>query len=236
MSLKLDEAYLCKVVKIEGTTVYLKVEDTGEEGSMMLSEVAAGRIRNLRDYVSLNRKVVCKVLKIHGGHIEFSLRRVTARERDDVLERHKRERAFANMLHVVGEKPEEIILQIKKEFDFLEFFDDVRGNPQILEKFLSKDKAAKVIEILVEKDVKEKQVEGFFTLKSDSPQGVNDIREILDLKEGEIHYLGSSRFSLAVSGEDFKEANQKLEIIFEEIEKRAKTKKAIFEALKEKGK
>ena len=109
MNYNIDDVLLCKVKKIEGTSVFLETEN-GFPGSMILSEVAAGRIRNLRQYVSLNRTVVCKILEVKGDHLELSLRRVTAKERQYVLENNKRERAFASMLKVVGEEPEKMIL------------------------------------------------------------------------------------------------------------------------------
>ena len=40
----------------------LEIEDDGV-GSMVLSEVSAGRIRNLRNYVSPGKIVVCKVFE-----------------------------------------------------------------------------------------------------------------------------------------------------------------------------
>ena len=54
---------LCTVEKIAGTTIFLKIEDDGE-GTMIVSEVSAGRIRNLRDYIVPNKKVVGKILSI----------------------------------------------------------------------------------------------------------------------------------------------------------------------------
>jgi len=111
MKLKEDDIVLCKVKKIEKTSVFLDIEDNGE-GSMMMSEVAAGRIRNLRNYVSLNKQVVCKVLKISGDHIELSLRRVTSREKEEVLERYRDGRALSAMLKSIGEDAEKVIGKI----------------------------------------------------------------------------------------------------------------------------
>ena len=47
---------LCTVKKVEKTTVFVEIEGNGE-GSMVFSEVAAGRIRNLRDHISPNKKI-----------------------------------------------------------------------------------------------------------------------------------------------------------------------------------
>ncbi len=76
MELTEGSLVLCTVKKIEKTNIFLDIDGYGE-GSMVLSEVAAGRIRNLREYVFPNKKIVCKILNIDKGHIELSLRRVT---------------------------------------------------------------------------------------------------------------------------------------------------------------
>ena len=87
MELREDDVVMCTVKEIEGTTVFLEIEGNGT-GTMVMSEVAAGRIRNLREYVFPKKKVVCKVFKIaNGGHIELSLRRVTGKEREEAQER-----------------------------------------------------------------------------------------------------------------------------------------------------
>src|SRR3990167_3344887 len=92
---------LCTVERIDNTTVFVKLFDNGKEidGSIVTSEIAPGRIRNLRDYVVPKKKIVCKVLRIsERGNIELSLRRVSAKERKEVLEREGQERAYRSIL------------------------------------------------------------------------------------------------------------------------------------------
>ncbi len=226
MKYKEDDIVLCTVKKIEGATVFLELED-GSAGSMVLSEVAAGRIRNLRAYVSPGKKVVCKVLRISGDHIEMSLRRVTGKERDQVLETHKKERTLRGMLKAVVGEPDKIVEKIKEEFDILDFFEEIQENAKIFEKFLKKVDAAKIMKIFSEKGEKEKIVEKRIVLKSLSGSGVEDIKRVLDV-DADVRYLGSSKFSVSVSGKDFKEANGKMEEILKEIEKRAKGKDVSF--------
>ena len=93
IELKEDDIILCIVKRIEGTTVFLDIEDNGNliQGTMIFSEVSPGRIRNIREYVVPNKKVVCKILRIRDGHPELSLRRVTAKEREFILEIYKKE-------------------------------------------------------------------------------------------------------------------------------------------------
>lgn len=230
---KIDEIVLCKVKKIEGTTVFLDIVDSDVGGTMVLSEVAAGRIRNLRQHVSPGRLIVCKVLKISGDHIELSLRRVTARERDEVMENYKKQNALRSVLKFAGQNPEEIFVKIKKDLGWNDFFAEFDESAAVLERYVSKDVAKKIFEIFSEKEAREKTVEKQIKISSLAPNAVGEIKEILDI-DAEIHYLGSSRFSIKTVAEDFKEANLKMQSILGLIEKRAKEKKAEFEILREK--
>ena len=93
MSYKEDDLVLVTVKKIEGTTVFVEFSD-GAKGSIVFSEVSPGRIRNIREFVTEGKKVVCKILRVKPDHYELTLRRVTAKERALVLERHTKERTL----------------------------------------------------------------------------------------------------------------------------------------------
>ena len=85
MTLEEGEIVLCTVDRIDGTNVFVSIEGDGE-GIIQTSEIAAGRIRNLRDYVVPKKKIVCKILKISGNRVELSLRRVNQKEQKEILE------------------------------------------------------------------------------------------------------------------------------------------------------
>ena len=229
MNLSEGTLVLCTVKKIEKTHLFLEIEGNGE-GSMVLSEVAAGRIRNLREYVFPNKKIVCKVLSINNNDIQLSLRRVTAKERDEVIDYFKKEKRYAALLKTIIKEPEEIIKRIKEKQDFVELFENVRESPASLKDFFNNEEIEKLTKMLAERTEKEKLVKKTFKLISFSSSGVFDIREILNIKGADIKYLGSSRFSISVKAQDFKEANKRITSALEEIKQRAKNKHAIFEA------
>ncbi|MDP1695421.1 MAG: hypothetical protein Q8L29_00735 [archaeon] len=227
MEIKEGDIVLCTVKSMEGTTVFVHIEENGE-GSITLSEVAAGRIRNIREYVVPNKKIVCKVLKISGKHVELSLRRVTGKEREEVVERSKKELAFKNILKTISKNPEKIIEKIKKKYELVDFFDRAKENNSILNEVLTKDEAQSLLKIFSEKHEKEKVAKRTITLKTLSPSGLYDIQDSIKVKNAEIRYLGSSKFSISVTGKDFKEANLKIQSIIQQIEKKAKEKKIDF--------
>ncbi len=234
MELKEDDLVMCTVKRIEGATVFLEVDGNGGEGSMSLSEVAAGRIRNLREYVTPNKKVVCKVLKLINGHPQLSLRRVTAKEREEIEERYNKERTLISLFKATFKNYEEIIAKIRQNEELWKFYDEAREKPEVLEKYLGKEEALRISSLLVEKREKEKEAKKLFILKSYADNGIQEIKEILNVgDEVDIHYLGSSQFSISAKAKEFKEVNSKIDEALEKIAKRSKDKKAVFE-IKEK--
>ncbi len=62
---------------------YANLDEYHRRGFLHISEISSARIRNVRDFVRENQKMVLKVLRVEveKGHIDLSLRRVTKRER-----------------------------------------------------------------------------------------------------------------------------------------------------------
>ena len=78
-----DEFVLCTVNNVHYHSVFVKLDEYGKTGLIHISEIAPGRIRNIRDYVIEGKKVVCKILKVDAktGHIDLSLRRVNENQK-----------------------------------------------------------------------------------------------------------------------------------------------------------
>lgn len=236
MALKLGDPVLCTVTKIEGTTVFVTIDEESMQGTIVFSEIAAGRIRNIREYAVPNKKIVCKVQKIYPDHIELTFRRVTGSEREAIMEKHKQEQTFKTMLKQVVKSPEAIIAtitKIKESYPIQDFLIKAREDIKIIQEFFEKEESALLAKMLTDKKEKAKEAKKTFTLRSDSDSGMNDLKSILNIKDVKISYLGSSQFTISCIGKDFKEANQKLDKALEEIKTSAKDKKAFFE-LKEK--
>ena len=225
-----DDIVLCTVKRIEGTTVFLYIEDGGE-GAMSFSEVSPGRIRNIRDFVAPNKKVVCKVLRLKNGHPELSLRRVTSKERDEVLEIYEKEKILTNMIKpLFQDKTPEIIKKIKEKYDPSDFLEEARENPQIIKNFVTGKQASELEKIFAStKPEKEKSVKKEIKISSLSESGLYDIKNTLDVSKANISYLGSSKFLISVKAKNYKEANATLEKIIEQIKNNAKKYNVKFE-------
>lgn len=229
MNWKEDDLALGLITGIENTTVFLELED-GTRGSMVFSEVAPGRIRNIREFVAVGKKIVCKVLRVQKDHLELSLRRVSAKERELVLEGYKKERAFESLLKpILKEKTKKVLEKIASEKDLIECFDKLKADPQIIKNYLTESELEQLKKVLNEKKEKEKRAQKKVVLKTLKEEGLKEIKEVLKSNEAEIHYLGSGTFSVSVTGSDFKKINAKLEEVIEKIQKDAKNKGMIVE-------
>jgi translation initiation factor 2 subunit 1 len=230
MNLKEEDLVLCTVKKIEGTTIFVDIENNGP-ASIVMSEIAAGRIRNLRQYVTPNKKIVCKVLNTKKGQIELSLRRVTAKERQEVLDNYKKERNLISMLKTIIKNPEKTIEKIKQIYTISEFLDEAKENPQTLNKFFTKTESEKLSKTIAEKQEKAKIVKRTITLTTTSPTGLLDIQQILKITDinTKINYLGSSKFEIRTQAQTFKQAEQTIQQTIQQIEKVAKQKQATFQ-------
>lgn len=223
VNLKEDEVVLCTVTKIDSSGVFVSLDEYNIEGHIILAEISPGRIRNIREFVSVGKKIVCKVLRNKDNNLVMSLRRVSAKERDTILEHYKKERIFASILKsVVGDKTQELIDKIKSKEDISQIIENIRSNPELLKNYLSQKELDKLKEILSQKKESEKVVQKKISLKSDKENGIYVIKDVLETKEAEISYLGSSNFLIKVKGKEYKSANSQLDKIIESIKDKAK--------------
>jgi translation initiation factor 2 alpha subunit (eIF-2alpha) len=225
MTLEVEDIVLCTVDRIVGTVVFVKIDGNGE-GSIILSEVAPGRIRNLRNYVVPKKKIVCKVLRVSGERIDLSLRRVTKKEQKEIKEQYKQEKSYMSILKsVLGEKSEEIIKNIAKEKSLYEFLQEAKENPKKLEKISGKNYAQKILEILNSQKQKKAIIKREIYLTTTNPDGLELIKKTLGkIKEAEVKYISAGKYSIKTEGDDLKTTDNKLKEIIAEIEKKAKEK------------
>jgi translation initiation factor 2 alpha subunit (eIF-2alpha) len=222
---------LCTVDRIAGTVVFVRIEGEEREGSIILSEIAPGRIRNLREYVIPKKKIVCKVLKTSGGTISLSLRRVTLKEKKEVMDENNQERSYISILKsVLKEKSEDIITKITKEGKLYDFFEETRKNPKRLEEMIGKEDAKKVLNIILEQKKKRIIIKRTIYLKTQEPNGIYILKNVLENPgEIEIKYLSAGRYSLKIETEDGKKGEQKVKMFLDEVEKKARETGTQFE-------
>jgi len=223
----------CTVDKIVGTTVFVKIQDNGE-GTLTTSEIAPGRIRNLRAYVVPEKKIVCKVLSIRNGRVHLSLRRVKQNEKKELLDKIKKEKNYNAILRTVlgKEKAEITVEKIVEEQSIFDFFEEIKENTKNLEKLVNKKEAEKILQILESKKDKPKEIKQIFKLSNKSSEGIKIIKKIINNacknSKCEISYIAAGKYRLSMIGENFKELKTETNRITTEIENSAKKQKCDF--------
>lgn len=237
---EIGELVICTVKRILYHSVFVTIDEyVNKEGMVHISEIAPGRIRNLRDYVSEGKKIICKVININKltNNIDLSLRRVSTGQRVTKLQEAKQE-----------EKAEKLLEQVGKEFKLTPAQVHERIGNKILEQYgslytffqhlLEKDTtimdgidAPKELKDALAKAVKEKiknpeiKISGTLTLKSYASNGINDIKKVLaDIeKRGvSVNYLGAPKYQINITSQDYKSAEKLLQNIIEDGLKLAK--------------
>lgn len=222
-----DELVFCTVTKILNSSVFVVLDEYERSGMINISEIAPGRIRNIRDYVTQGKKIVCKVLRTDEskGHIDLSLRRVNEMERKRKLEEIKQEQKAEKIIELTAKqlkiKTEDLYEKVaNKAFEkypylFL-FFKDV-GEEKVQIKDLDLDKKeTEILQTIVGEKFKPPKVEvkGFFDLQTFQPNGVDVVKKVLASAEKNpgvtILYLGGGRYQIKLESDSYKNAEKLL--------------------------
>ncbi|MBR9701396.1 hypothetical protein GOV13_00575 [Candidatus Pacearchaeota archaeon] len=231
MELEVGDILLCTVERIAGTMVFVRIDDTGQQGSIILSEIAPGRIRNLRDYVVPKKKIICKILRISpNGNIDLSLRRVTKKEQQEIRDSNKQEKSSKSILKsVLGDKSKDVVNEILEQDKVSNFLQEAKENSKNLEKIVGKDDAKKILDILNTQKQKKAVVKKTISLTTSKPNGLELIKKILGkIKEAEIRYISAGKYSVKTEASDIKTADNMLKEVLSKIEKTAKKEHVEF--------
>jgi len=227
---------LCTVKKVTNTITFVELSD-GEEGTIVSSEIAPGRIKLMRQYVVPNKKIVCKILEISGDRISLSLRRVNSKERKEVMQSYKQSQAInVAFKQIFKEKEEEVGDKILKDFkDLQEFVKSAQKDNSLISKYIPKENE-EAIKKVVNKKRKNEELKQIIKIKCLEDDGVKRIKKIFDLenKNITINYISAGKLKLNLTVEDFKKGKKEMAEILEKLEKRAKENNCEFYTSEEK--
>jgi|TARA_Y100000310_G_scaffold330504_1_gene402285 translation initiation factor 2 alpha subunit (eIF-2alpha) len=231
MELESGELVLCTVERIEKIIVFVRL-DNGLEGSIIISEIAPGRIRNIRNYVVPKKKIVCKILRIsQSGNIELSLRRVTPKEKKEVMEEYKQEKSYVKIIgSVLGEKSKDVIESITKKERLYDFINEGKKDSKKIEEVFGKEDSKKILDILLSQKQKKAVIKKEISLISYDSNGLELIKNVLEkIKGARTRYISAGKYSIIVESEDMKNADKKSKDILNGIEEDSKKQGVLFE-------
>ncbi len=212
---------------------YAKLDEYGKRGLLHVSEISSSWIRNIRDFVRENQKMVLKVLRVdvEKGHIDLSLRRVTKRERIEKIKSWKKDRKAEALLRGVAEKaglPIEEVYQkagalLEERYGLYEGFEKVvKEGPEVLTKLGVPEELAKAFEAVAEERIRVKMVEvrGTIEVRCMKPNGVKCIQDaFISAKKTEkprdakvnFYVIAAPKYSVEVAAENWKRAEEILQ-------------------------
>jgi translation initiation factor 2 subunit 1 len=221
-----EELVLCTVTGVNPHSVFCTLDEYGgRTGMIHISEVAPGRIRNIREFVQEGKKVVCKVLQVNAekGHIDLSLRRVNEGQKRTKLNQIKQEQLAEKIIEYTAKQLGESTLTLYNKLaeklapqfgTIFAAFEQASQDQINLENIVDK-KIAKLLTDAIKQRIKPPEVTigGDLKLSSYSPNGVQEIKDTLSLavKAGvQVKYMGAGTYHFQVIAEDYKEAEKKL--------------------------
>ncbi|PXF62000.1 MAG: translation initiation factor IF-2 subunit alpha [Candidatus Methanogaster sp.] len=226
---------VCTVAKVMDFGVFAELDEYGrKEGLIHISEVAAGWVKYIRDYLREGQKIVCKVLSVNPkrGHIDLSYKDVNEHQRRDKIQEWKSElRAEKWLNFAIGDEAVERKLAdtIIDSFGSLyNAFEEtvMSGRPVLIDAGIDEEYAIKIEEVAIENvKIPSVDITGFVDLTCPAPDGVDAIKRSLataaivndDHVVLEISYVGAPRYRIHVTAPDYKLAER----ILKESAKRA---------------
>ncbi|MDA3855729.1 MAG: S1 RNA-binding domain-containing protein [Candidatus Woesearchaeota archaeon] len=238
-----NEIVLCNVKKIYGNTTFVDLIEYEKEGVLTISEIAPGRIRNLREYVVENKTIICKVLRIDakGRRIDVSLRRVPLPVMKKKLEEIKKEE-YSERIYVDVAKETNTTKEDLFERTYAVIFDTYGTVFEALYEVMLDNTKVSIFNELkdVEKEsfikiindrIKPEEVifKEKFVLSSKMINGVELIKksitnslEPLNYEKFQITYTAAGKYEIVITHDDMKSANILYDKFRENLEKEAK--------------
>ena len=262
---KEGEFIIGRVVDIQQQYIYVDLLDyeglPSEEfarGMIHISEVSSRWIKNIRNYLRINQRVVLRVLRVdpQKGHIDLSLRRVNSAQRDRKLKEWKYAVKFENLLDFLTqtegislklddayEKLGWPVLEIFKD-DYQETIENLKENgEEILNNIKSISEDIKEVYLkLIDENVEISTVSiiGKIKLMNTSGDGIEKIKESLsevknviekpkETRHLQISYVGAPYYRLEVVSKDYLDAENILSDVLDILEQKSKENGGLFE-------
>ena len=221
-------------------------------GFLHVSEIATGWVKNVSRFITVNQKVVLKVIRVDSARteVDLSLRQVSGEDRKQKLlsiKRYDKSKSIFDTLQTKAKLTED---QKNEYFDKVEnqfgtvysgLEELIRDRDETFDKLgIPKKVVTELANISKSKiSIPMVNVTGIIQVTTQDPDGINLIKssmsQVLSNKAGkkvEISYLGSPKYKITVYSEDYKSAEKKLSSALEKI-KKSIGKKADFSFSKE---
>ena len=231
------------VYKVVNYGAFANLEEyAGKEAFIHISEVSSGWVKNIRDHVRENQKIVARVLRVNPkkGHVHASLKRIREDQRTKKIQQWKIEQKAEKFLELAAKSLDKDLDTAYDEvgYELMDIFGDIygafesaseEGAETLTEEGISDEWADAITEVAV-KNIQppEVHISGYVDIKNYNPDGVDVIKKALMAAEAEnieVQCVGAPRYRITVTSTDYlvaekqlKEAAEKAIAIVEEAD------------------
>ena len=235
---EVGETVVCKVKQVLNYGAFVElVEYNNSKGFVHVSQVASRWVKNIRNFVKEGQVRAAKVLFINEAkkQIDLSFTKVSSHAQRARIEEWKQLKRCKKLVEVLAKSEEKNIDQAWEEVakpllenndTLFDAFQEIALLGEEATQGVKKEWVKPLLE-LVQKNipVPEKTLKGTLTIKSEKPDGVDVIKEILfkaEAKDIEIFYKGGGKYSIKAKAPDYKSAEKVLGRAVEKISKELK--------------
>ncbi len=209
------------VHKVLNYGAFAKLEEyPGEEAFIHISEVSAGWVKNIRDYVRENQKIVARVLRVNPkkGHVDVSMKRIREDQRTRKIQQWKIEQKAEKLLEFAAKSINKDLNTAYEEvgYGMMDEFGDLygafeisaeEGKDSLIERGMDEEWAAAITEV-AKKNISppEVQITGYVDITSYAVDGVQIIRNALNSINKDnvaVQCVGAPRYRLLVKSSDY---------------------------------
>lgn len=220
------ELVVATVYKVLNYGAFAKLEEyTGKEAFIHISEVSSGWVKNVRDYVKENQKIVSRVLRVNPkkGHVDASMKRIREDQRTKKIQQWKIEQKAEKFLELVAKSLDKNLDTAYDEvgYQLMDIFGDVygafetaadEGVESLIEEGIPQDWAEAITEV-AKKNITppEVHISGYVDIKTFVPNGVEIITDALKTAEDNgdeeeeitVQCVGAPRYRITVKSSDY---------------------------------
>jgi len=241
---EVNEIVIARVTKIYGNSTFVDLLEYEKEAILTISEIAPGRIRNLRDHVSENKEIILKVIRVVPKHnrIDVSLRRVPVPVMKTKQETLKKE-DYAERMYIDIAKQLNITKDELFEKTYEPIFEDYETVFEALYTIMLENKKVEMFTKLndnqketfvniINERIKPEEViyKKVFNLNSMDENGVDLVKNSIDKSikplnydKVKIIYLAAGEFEIKIIHDDMKSADMLFDKFKANLEEQSKT-------------
>ena len=252
-----DDYAVAVATKVAPYGAYVTLPEYGDkEGFIHISEVSSTWVRNIRNHISENQRVVIKVLQVdtQKKHIDCSLRRVSSEAKRSKNNEWKRAQKAEKLLELVARENDVPLEQVYKDIGwpiedvYGEIYKGLETASDLGEEAFEQVEAPKDLKKQVAELAKARieipfvEIDGEMAIQVPGMEGVEVIKKALgdgltygkkhDKSTIEIYTLGSPRYKLRIISPDYREAEDILSGVLDTVTKTVQKSNGVLEFIR----